>query len=42
MRIYPPAGMRGKEVKEIEGKIADRWVDILIEKGVFIFSAVYD
>jgi hypothetical protein len=42
IRIYPPAGMREKEVEEIEGKIADRCVDILVEEGVFICSAVYD
>ncbi len=40
--IYSPAGMREKEVEEIEGKIADRCVDILVEKCVFICSAVYD
>jgi hypothetical protein len=42
VRIYPPAGMREKEIEEIEGKVADRCVDILVEKGVFICSAVYD
>ena len=39
IRVYPPAGMREEE---IEGKLADRCVDILVEKGVFICSAVYD
>ena len=42
VRIYPPAGMREEEVADIEGKLADRCVDILIEKGIFICSAVYD
>ena len=42
IRIYPPAGMREKEVEEIEGKVADRCVDILVEEGVFICAAVYD
>ena len=42
VRIYPPSGMREKEVEEIEGKMADRCVDILVEKGIFICSAVYD
>ena len=42
IRIYPPAGMREKEVDEIEGKVADRCVDILVEEGVFICAAVYD
>ncbi len=42
VRIYPPAGMKEKEIEEIEGKIADRCVDILVGEGVFICSAVYD
>jgi hypothetical protein len=42
VRIYPPAGMREDEIVDIEGKVADRCVDILVEKGVFICSAVYD
>jgi hypothetical protein len=42
VRIYAPAGMREEDVADIEGKLADRCVDILVEKGVFICSAVYD
>lgn len=42
VRVYPPAGLRKKEIAAIEGKLADRCVDILIEKGVFICAAVYD
>ena len=42
VRIYPPVGMREEDVADIEGKLADRCVDILIEKGIFICSAVYD
>ncbi len=42
IRIYPPAGMREKEIEEIEGKVADMCVDILVGEGVFICSAVYD
>jgi len=42
MRIYPPAGMSEDEIAVIEGKVAERCVDILIEKGVLICSAVYD
>jgi hypothetical protein len=42
VRIYPPAGMREDEIADIEGKVADRCVDILVDKGVFICSAVYD
>ena len=42
VRIYPPAGLREEDVANIEGKLADRCVDILVEKGIFICSAVYD
>lgn len=42
IRIYPPAGLSEKKIEEIEGKIADRCVEILVEKGVFICTAVYD
>jgi len=34
--------MSEQEIAVIEGKVADRCVNILIEKGVFICSAVYD
>ena len=42
VRIYPPAGLREEDIADIEGKVADRCVDILVEKGIFICSAVYD
>ncbi len=42
VRIYTPAGVREEEVADIEGKLADRCLDILVENGVFIYSAVYD
>ena len=42
VRVYPPAGMREEDIADIEGKLANRCVDILIEKGVFICTAVYD
>ena len=42
VRIYPPVGLREEEIADIEGKLADRCVDILVENGVFICSAVYD
>jgi hypothetical protein len=34
--------MSEEEIAIIEGAVADRCVDILIEKGVFICAAVYD
>ena len=40
--VYPPTGLREEEIADIEEKLADRCVDILVEKGVFICSAVYD
>jgi len=42
VRIYPPATMEEKEIEEIEGKISERCVDILVQEGVFICSAIYD
>ena len=42
VRIYPPDGMSEEKIAVIERKVADRCVDILIEKGVFICAAVYD
>ncbi len=42
VRIYPPPGMAEQEIADIEGKVADRCVDILVEEGVFICAAVYD
>jgi len=42
VRVYPPAGMREGEIADIEGKLADRCVDIPVEKGVFSCSAVCD
>jgi hypothetical protein len=42
VRVYPPAELGDKEVADIESKIADRCVEILVEKGVLICSAVYD
>jgi hypothetical protein len=42
VRIYLPTSIGEKEIEEIEGKVAERCVDILVEEGVFICSAVYD
>jgi len=40
--FYPPAGISAEEIEEVEGKIASRCVDILVEDGVSICAAVYD
>jgi hypothetical protein len=42
IRVYPPAGISEKAIEEVEGKIASRCVEILIEEGVCICAAVYD
>ena len=42
VRIYPPAGLGENAIADIEAKIADRCVDILVDDGVFICAAVYD
>lgn len=42
VRIYPPAGLSERQIEELEGKIAGRCVDILVETGVFLCSAVYE
>jgi len=42
VRIYPPATAKEQDVADIEGKLAERCVDILVEKGIFICAAVYD
>lgn len=42
VRVYPPADTKEQDVADIEGKLAERCVDILVEKGIFICAAVYD
>ena len=42
LRIYPPGGLDKAAIADIKGKLADRCVDILVERSVFICSAVYD
>jgi len=42
VRIYPPPGLSDRQIEELEGKIADRCVDILVETGVFLCAAVYE
>ena len=42
VRVYPPAGLADEDIADIEGRLADRCIDILVENGVFICSAVYD
>jgi hypothetical protein len=42
VRIYPPAGLSHRQIAEIEGKIAERCVDILVETGIFLCTAVYE
>ncbi len=42
VRVYPPAGLSQRQVVDLEGKIAERCVDILVETGVFLCAAVYE
>jgi hypothetical protein len=42
VRIYPPAGFSEGQITDLEGKIAERCVDILVETGVFLCAAVYE
>lgn len=42
VRVYPPGGLSEQQIEELEGKIADRCVDILVETGIFLCSAVYE
>jgi hypothetical protein len=42
VRIYPPAGLNERQIEALEGKVADRCVDILIDAGVFLCAAVYE
>ncbi|MGH7961829.1 MAG: hypothetical protein ACRERD_08385 [Candidatus Binatia bacterium] len=42
VRVYLPARLSDRQREEIEARIADRCVDILIETGVFLCAAVYD
>ena len=42
VRIYPPAGFSQEQIAELEGKIAERCIDILVEAGVFLCAAVYE
>jgi hypothetical protein len=42
VRLYPPAGFSEGQIADLEGKIAERCVDILVETGVFLCAAVYE
>jgi hypothetical protein len=42
VRIYPPAGLSEEQITELEEKIAERCVDILVDTGVFLCAAVYE
>ena len=41
VRIYPPAGLTDGQIDELEGQVAGRCVDLLIETGIFLCVAVY-
>lgn len=41
VRIYPPAGFSEGQILELEGQIAERCVDMLVDTGIFLCAAVY-
>lgn len=48
MKIEPeaaweaPIGLSQRQIEELENKVAERCVDILIDAGVFLGAAVYE
>lgn len=42
VRIYLPASLSEGQLEEIEANIVDRCVDILVETGAFLCTAVYE
>jgi hypothetical protein len=42
VRIYPPPGLSQRQIADLEGKIAERCIDILVETGVFLCTAIYE
>lgn len=41
VRIYPPADLTDSQIEELEGQVAGRCVDLLIETGIFLCAAIY-
>jgi hypothetical protein len=41
VHIYPPADLTDSQIEELEGQVAGRCVDLLIETGIFLCTAVY-
>ena len=41
VRIFPPAGLTDSQLDELEGQVAGRCVDFLIETGIFLCAAVH-
>lgn len=42
LRIYPPPEASEAETSALEARIAGRCVDMLVEEGILICTAVYD
>lgn len=42
VRVYLPVGWSMRQIEELEDKLADRCVDILVGTGVFLCAAVYE
>ena len=41
VRIYPPTGLTDSQIEELEGQVAGRCVDLLLQTGIFLCAAVY-
>jgi hypothetical protein len=41
VHIYPPTGLTDDQIEELEGRVAGRCVDLLIQTGIFLCAAVY-
>ncbi len=42
VRVYPSPGLSERQIEELENKVAERCVDILLDAGVFLCAAVYE
>jgi hypothetical protein len=41
VRIHPPADLTASQIAALEGQVAGRCVDLLIQTGIFLCAAVY-
>jgi hypothetical protein len=41
VHIYPPTGLTDSQIEALEGQVAGRCLDLLIQTGIFLCAAVY-